>query len=86
MKRGDESNFGFALFIGNPTVGNISLNGKEFTPASLPGASKEVEYLANLFHATPLLERKARKQVVMQLLCQASIIHIAAHGESTMQW
>ena len=83
VQRGDESNFGFALFIGNPTVGKISLNGKEFTPVSLPGASKEVEYLANLFHATPLLERKARKQVVMQLLGQASIIHIAAHGEPT---
>ena len=83
MQRGDESNVGFALFIGNPTVGKISLNGKEFSPASLPGASKEVGYLANLFHATPLLERKARKQVVMQLLGQATMIHIAAHGEQT---
>ena len=68
MQRPDYSDFGFALFIGNPT-------------ADLPGAGKEVEYLANLFHATPLLERKARKQVVMQHLGQASIIHIAAHGE-----
>ena len=68
MQRPDDSDFGFALFIGIPT-------------ADLPGAGKEVEYLANLFHATPLLERKARKQVVMQLLGQASIIHIAAHGE-----
>ena len=83
MQQGDESNFGFALFIGNPTVGKISLNGKEFTPVSLPGASKEVEHLANLFHAAPLLGSKARKQVVMQLLGQASIIHIAAHGEPT---
>ena len=68
MQRADDTDSGFALFIGNPT-------------ADLPGAGKEVEYLANLFHATPLLERKARKQVVMQLLGQASIIHIAAHGE-----
>ena len=68
MQRSDDSNFGFALFIGNPT-------------ADLPGAGKEVEYLANFFHATPFLERKARKQVVMQLLGQASVIHIAAHGE-----
>ena len=81
MQRDNESNFGFALFIGNPTVGKLSLNGKEFIPADLPGAGKEVEYLANLFYATPLLGRKARKQVVVQLLGQASIIHIAAHGE-----
>ena len=36
MQRSDESNFVFELFIGNPTVGKISFNGKEFTPASLP--------------------------------------------------
>ena len=42
MQRLDDSDFGFALFIGNPT-------------ADLPCAGEEVEYLANLFHATPLL-------------------------------
>ena len=49
----------------------------------VPGAGKEVEYLANLFHATPLLGHKAKKQVVMQVLGLASIIHIVAHGEPT---
>ena len=68
MQRPDDSDFGFALFIGNPT-------------ADLSGAGKEVEYLAKLFHTTSLLEHKARKQIVIQLLGQASIIHIAAHGE-----
>ena len=70
MQRDHGSNFGFALFIGNPT-------------ADLPCAGEEVEYLANVFHATPLLGHEAKKQVVMQLLGQASIIHIAAHGEPT---
>ena len=68
MQRDNGSNFGFALFIGNPT-------------ADLPGAGKEVQHLASLFHATPLLGLKARKQVVVQLLSKASLIHIAAHGE-----
>ena len=36
MQRSDESNFAFALFFGNPTVVKISLNGKEFSTASLP--------------------------------------------------
>ena len=68
MQRDHGSNFGIALFVGNPT-------------ADLPCAGEEVEYLANLFHATPLLGHEAKKQVVVQLLGQASIIHIAAHGE-----
>ena len=36
MQRGDESNFVFELFNGNPTVRKLSFNGKEFTSASLP--------------------------------------------------
>ena len=79
MQREPEPNTGFALFVGNPTAEKISFNGEEFNP--LPGAAEEVKYLANLFQATPLLGRAARKEVVLQLLSKASIIHIAAHGE-----
>ena len=68
------------MLVGNPTVERISFNGEEFNP--LPGAAEEVKYLANLFQAAPLLGRAARKHVVLQLLSKASIIHIAAHGES----
>ena len=80
MQRANDSNIGFALFIGNPTVEKISLNGEVFT--SLPGAAEEAKYLANLFQARPLLGREAKKQVVLQHLSEASIIHIAAHAES----
>ena len=80
MQREHDPNIGFALFVGNPTVEKISFNGEEFGP--LPGAANEVKYLAYLFQATPLLGRVARKQVVLELLSKASIIHIAAHGES----
>ena len=79
MQREHDPNIGFALFVGNPTVEKISFHGEEFGP--LPGAAEEVTFLANLFQATPLLGRAARKQVVLQLLSGASIIHIAAHGE-----
>ena len=79
MQREHDSTVGFALFVGNPTVEKISFNGEEFI--SLPGAAEEAKYLANLFQATALLGRAARKQVVLQLLSGASIIHIAAHGE-----
>ena len=80
MQRTNDSNIGFALFIGNPTVEKISLNGEVFT--SLCGAAEEVKYLANLFQAKPLLGSEARKRVVQQHLSEASIIHIAAHAES----
>ena len=80
MQRTNDSNIGFALFIGNPTVEKVSLNGEEFP--SLPGAAEEVKYLANLFQAKPLLGSQARKKVVLQHLREASIIHIAAHAES----
>ena len=79
MQREHELTIGFALFVGNPIVGAISLNGEVFGP--LPSAAEEVKYLADLFQAKPLLERKAKKQAVLQLLSEASIIHIAAHGE-----
>ena len=59
---------GFALFVGNPT-------------SDLPMAAEEVNYAANLFQATPILGRNARKQVLLELFDKASIIHIAAHGE-----
>ena len=80
MPKANDSNIGFALFIGNPTVETISLNGEVFK--SLRGAAEEVKYLANLFQSKPLLGSEARKQVVLQHLSEASIIHIAAHAES----
>ncbi|CAB3993526.1 tetratricopeptide repeat 28-like, partial [Paramuricea clavata] len=83
MEQSFGSNFGFALFVGNPTVGKVSLNGKDVTPADLPNAAEEVKCLSTFFKARPLLEREATKQVVLQLLTGASIIHIAAHGEPT---
>ena len=79
MQRERELTIGFALFVGNPIVGAISLNGEVFEP--LPSAAEEVKYLADLFQAKPLVEREAKKQAVLQLLSEASIIHIASHGE-----
>ena len=82
MQQANDSTIGFALFVGSPTVGKVLLNGKVYIFNPLPSAVEEVQYLANLFQAKPLLERKAKNQVVLQHLSDASIIHIAAHGES----
>ena len=81
MKKVHDSNLGFALFAGNPTVGEVSLHGEVFTPSDLPNAAEEVKCVSQLFQATPILGCKAKKQVLLELLDKASIIHIAAHGE-----
>ena len=81
MKKVHDSNLGFALFVGNPTVREVSLNGQVFTPSDLPNAAEEVKCVSQLFQATPILGRKAKKPVLLELLDKASIIHIAAHGE-----
>ena len=68
MKKAHDPNLGFALFLGNPT-------------SDLPNAAKEVKCVSQLFQATPILGHEARRQVVLEPLGSASIIHIAAHGE-----
>ena len=69
------------MFVGNPVVGEVSLNGETFTPEDLPLAAEEVESLSKHFQAAPLIGRKAKKREILELLNKASIIHIAAHGE-----
>ena len=68
MQRLYDSDIGFALFVGNPT-------------SDLPSAAEEVKCLSKIFDARPLLGPAAKKEAVLQLLSEASIIHIAAHGK-----
>ena len=81
MQRPYDSGIGFALFVGNPTVGKVWLNEKVFIPDNLPSAAEEVECLSKHFDASPLIGPAAKKEAVLQLLSGASVIHIAAHGE-----
>ena len=62
------------MFVGDPDV----------TGAGLPRltcAAEEVEYLASLLDSAPLLGAKASKKKVLELIPEASVIHIAAHGD-----
>ena len=79
MDKPPHLNLGIALFVGNPAVGRVSLQGEVFR--DLPGAAQEAKSLSKLFQAKPLFGRDAQKEVVLELLDKASIIHIAAHGE-----
>ena len=63
MKKSQDPNLGFALFVGNPAVGEVSLlDGVVFTPSDLPMAAEEVKCVANFFQAAPFLGHKAQKK------------------------
>ena len=65
---------GNSLFVGDPSVADARLR-------RLPCAAEEVEYLASLVDSKPLIGAMATKKIVLELMPEASIIHIAAHGD-----
>jgi CHAT domain-containing protein/tetratricopeptide (TPR) repeat protein len=65
---------GSSLFVGNPELQNVLL-------PPLPSAEEEVKYLASLLDAKSLTGRMATKSKLMNVMSNASIIHIAAHGQ-----
>ena len=81
MKLSRKASLGFALFVGNPTIGKVSFCGEEIEPSKLPIVTEEVKCLAPLFHAKPLTEAEATKEQVVKFIHDAGIIHIAAQGD-----
>ena len=71
MQSSSGTPIGNSLFVGDPDI----------TDARLPCAAEEVEYLASLVDSRPLLGAMATKKKVLELMPEASIIHIAAHGD-----
>ena len=83
MKGEERNEIGISLFVGNPKIGEINFDGRRAKPSPLPAATKEVENLASLLGAKPLVEADATKERVIQLMRNATIFHVAAHGEDT---
>ena len=73
MQAATSKKIGGSLFVGNPEIKHTQLR-------PLPSAEEEVEYLASLLHAKPVTGSMATKHKVLNLMPNASIIHIAAHG------
>ena len=65
---------GNSLFVGDPEVQHVGLS-------RLSWAAEEVQYLASLLGSKPLLGAVATKSKVLDLIPNASIVHIAAHGD-----
>lgn len=69
------------LVVGNPTMPSISLAGEP--PHQLPplaGAEQEAKAIAPLLQTQPIIGSQATKNVVMQRMKQARMIHLATHG------
>ena len=72
-----------ALIVGDPDVGHVIFNGRlyrNFYPLS--GAREEAEMIGRLLGVQPLLGQHATKQVVLERITSASLIHFAAHGDA----
>ena len=70
------------LIVGDPEVGRVRYNGRRTEFTALPCARKEAEMIGRLLSASPLLGEKATKQVVLERLPSAGLIHFAAHGDA----
>ena len=71
-----------ALIVGDPDVGDVLYKGRLENPCRLLSARKEAEMIAELLGAEPLLEERATKQAVLQMIPSVSLIHFAAHGHA----
>ena len=69
---------GGSLFVGDPEVQLAGLS-------RLPCAAEEVQYLASLLDSKPLLGPMATKSKVLELMPEASIIHVAA-SSTILSW
>jgi len=84
----DRHNQQGALLVGNPTVGDVKLRGKDKKIEGLPYAGLEVNKIKNLLQkkmhpkfVTLLAEKQATKDAVLAKMKEGvAIIHIAAHG------
>ena len=72
---------GHALFIGNPVCGHVKFGDQLLNVPGLPYASVEAKECSEYFGSEPLLEEIATKENVLSKMNDASIIHIAAHGD-----
>ena len=70
------------LVVGNPTMPKVSLEfGKPPEQLkSLPGAEREAIEIAKLLKTKALIGAAATKEVIIQQLANARIIHLATHG------
>ena len=70
-----------ALVIGNPSVGEVMLDGKRKKVRPLSAAFREANAVSSICNVKPLTGQLATKPAVIEgLRREVSLVHIAAHG------
>jgi CHAT domain-containing protein len=69
-----------ALIVGNPLMPNDPNSAQVKQLTNLPNAEQEASAIAALFNTTALTGKAGTKQVVLQQMATAKVIHLATHG------
>lgn len=68
--------------VGNPSIPAFRYRGETFNMGKLPFATQEAESVAHILRCSPTLHEKATKNVVMSMISEAKVIHLATHGSA----
>ena len=68
--------------VGNPSIPTFSYREKTWSLGRLPFATLEAEYVAYILECTPILHEKATKNVVLNMISEAKVVHLATHGSA----
>ena len=71
-----------ALIVGDPKVGCVNFNGKTVKYCSLPKAREEAQMVPALLGVSYLVGKQTTKEEVLRRIKDASLVQIAAHGNS----
>ena len=68
--------------VGNPSIPTFNYRGETLNLGKLPYATKEAESVAHILKCSPTLHEEATKNMVMSLISEAKVVHLATHGSA----
>ena len=71
------------LIVGDPCTPPFKFKDDEWILGDLPYARSEAQWVGHYMRTAPLIGEEPTKEVVISLLRQAKLIHLATHGSAT---
>ena len=68
--------------VGNPTIPMFKHQNETWNLGKLPFATEEAEWVSHILKCTPTLHEQATKPVVISMISNAKVIHLATHGSA----
>jgi len=68
--------------VGNPTIPPFKYDGDTWNLGKLPFATQEAESVAHILDCRATLHEQATKNVVVSMLRNAKVVHLATHGSA----